>query len=64
MYEYQNGILGVHYDQWHAQDLSSDQVDGCFTSNVVCRRLGRVCFKKVFKVIGTRETAWRYKFTI
>lgn len=38
------GILEVRYERLHAQDLSSDQVHGRSTSNVVCRRLVRVCF--------------------
>ena len=52
IYEYQKEILGVRYERWHAQDLSSNQVHGRSTSNVVCKSL----FQNVFKVIDTRET--------
>ena len=35
------------YERWHAHDL--DQVHGFSTSNIVRKRLIRVCFKKFLK---------------
>jgi len=40
---------GVRYERWHAHDLTSDQVHGRSTSNVVRKRLVRVCFRKFLK---------------
>ena len=39
----------VNYERWQAHDLTSDQVHGHSTSNVVRKRLVRVCFKKFLK---------------
>ena len=37
------------YERWHAHDLTSDQVHGFSTSNIVRKRLIRVCFKTFLK---------------
>ena len=37
------------YERWHARDLTSYQVHGPSTSNLVRKRLIRVCFKKFLK---------------
>ena len=39
--------LGVLYERLHAQDLSSDQVNGRSTSNVVCLLIFLVSFQPV-----------------
>ena len=39
----------VCYERWRAHNLTSDQVHGHSTSNVVRKRLVRVCFRKFLK---------------
>ena len=39
----------VNYERWQAHYLTSDQVHGHSTSNVVRKRLVRVCFKTFLK---------------
>ena len=45
VYEYEKEKFSVGYEQWHARE--SYHVHEHSTSNVVCKRLVRVCFKKV-----------------
>ena len=48
MYDNQKEKFSVHYEQWHAHDVTSDQVHGSSKSNVVRKRLVRACFKRFF----------------
>ena len=58
IYKNQKEILHVQYERWHALNLTSDQEHGRSTSNAVCKRLVRVCFK----MFRRRRRHWKRCF--